>query len=95
MLVSKVLDAGMSSLMTFFHASGEEVLNALLEVIKNLLRPIVVFLIAVSRVLYPPLILIGVVLWAIGERYIGWRFLSSGILTAVVIELIIPALGLI
>jgi hypothetical protein len=76
-------------------ANGEEILNTVLEIIKNLLKPILTFLIALSRILYPPLIIIGVILYAIGERWIAWRFLSSGILTAVVVELIIPALGLI
>lgn len=81
-------------MLVSFLANGEEVLNALLEIIKNLLKPIVAFLIAVSRILYPPMIIIGVILYAIGERWLAWRFLSSGVLTAIVVELIIPALGL-
>lgn len=81
-------------MLVSFLANGEEILNGLLEVIKNLLKPIVAFLIAVSRILYPPMIIIGVVLYAIGERWLAWRFLSSGILTAIVVELVIPALGL-
>ncbi|MEM2179096.1 MAG: hypothetical protein QW272_09790 [Candidatus Methanomethylicaceae archaeon] len=80
--------------MVFIHTNGEEVLNGLLEVIKNLLKPIIAFLIAVCRVLYPPMIIIGVILYVLGERWIAWRFLSSGILTAITVELIIPALGL-
>jgi hypothetical protein len=52
-------------------------------------------MVAVCRVLYPPLIVIGIILYAIGERWIAWRFLSSGILTAITVELILPALGLI
>ncbi|MFH7859952.1 MAG: hypothetical protein QXR03_03030, partial [Candidatus Aenigmatarchaeota archaeon] len=69
-------------MLVSFLANGEEVLNALLEIIKNLLKPIVAFLIAVSRILYPPMIIIGVILYAIGERWLAWRFLSSGVLTA-------------
>ena len=76
-------------------ATGEEVVNKLLDVIKNLLKPIITFLVAVCRVLYPPMIIIGIILYVLGERWIAWRFLSSGILTAITVELILPALGLI
>jgi hypothetical protein len=76
-------------------ATGEEVVNKLLDVIKNLLHPIITFLVAICRVLYPPMIIIGIILYVLGERWIAWRFLSSGILTAITVELILPALGLI
>jgi hypothetical protein len=75
--------------------TGEEILNTVLEIIKNLLKPILTFVVGVARILYPPLIIIGIILWALGERWIGWRFLSSGIITAITVELILPALGLI
>ena len=75
--------------------NGEEILNKLLDIVKNLLHPIMTFMIALCRVLYPPLIVVGIILWAIGERWLAWRFLSSGLLTAIVVELIIPALGLV
>lgn len=75
--------------------NGEEVVNRLLDLIRDLLRPIMAFMVALCRVLYPPLIVVGIILWAIGERWLAWRFLSSGLLTAIVVELIIPALGLI
>jgi hypothetical protein len=75
--------------------NGEEVVNRLLDLIRDLLHPIMTFMVALCRVLYPPLIVVGIILWAIGERWLAWRFLSSGILTAIVVELIIPALGLI
>jgi hypothetical protein len=81
--------------LTILNATGEQVLDNLLNIIKQLLQPIITFLIAVARVLYPPLIVIGIILWALGERWIAWRFLSSGVLTAVVVELILPALGLV
>jgi len=90
-MVAKLLSAGIISL----NANGEEVLNGLLEIIKNLLKPIVSFLIAFARVLYPPMIIIGVILYVLGERWLAWRFLSSGILTGIIVEFVIPTLGLI
>jgi len=75
-------------------ANGEEILNKLLDVIKNLLKPIVGFMVALARIYYPIALAIGIILYAIGEKWLAWRFLSSGILTAITVELIIPALGL-
>jgi len=84
-----------AGVLVSFGVDGNEIVNKLLDVIKQLLQPILIFVVALSRVLYPPLLVVGIVLWAIGERWLAWRFLSPGILTAVVVELILPALGLV
>jgi hypothetical protein len=93
-MVEKV-ETFLAGLLVSLTANGEQVLDNLLNIIKQLLQPIVTLMVAVCRVLYPPLIVIGIILYAIGERWIAWRFLSSGILTAITVELILPALGLI
>jgi hypothetical protein len=85
----------LAGLLVSLTANGDEIINKLLDIVKNLLHPIMTFMIALCRVLYPPLIVVGIILWAIGERWLAWRFLSSGLLTAIVVELIIPALGLV
>jgi len=85
----------LAGLLVSLTANGDEIINKLLDIVKNLLHPIMTFMVALCRVLYPPLIVVGIILWAIGERWLAWRFLSSGLLTAIVVELIIPALGLV
>jgi hypothetical protein len=92
---STMLEKAKIPFVVSLSANGDEIINKLLDIVKNLLHPIMTFMVALCRVLYPPLIVVGIILWAIGERWLAWRFLSSGLLTGITVEIVLPALGLI